>query len=656
MIAPEKIWNSSQLPTLPAVAVRLLELSRDPETEISQVVAVIKSDPAIAAKILKATNSSFFGFKSQVTSLERAIPLLGTTVVTSLALTFSLVDSTMSSGPLAVHYQAYWQQSVIQALTAELISKRMKSGLDCELFLAGLLADLGRLALLKVAGTEYLPVLEAFAETPQKSLVELESEALGIDHVEVGTKLMTQWQLPESLITAIETHHASAETVAALEGTASLFGQAIAIACAVGDYFCTERKFAALDHLRTLAATHLQMGEEELNDFLDDVKSRLNDVGEVFSVDPSNFGDPAELMAQANEQLAQLAMAAHAATTQAEERQRAVEREREELQHRNDELQQRVLHDPLTRCYNRSFLDESLQREISNCQRTATQIGVIFVDIDHFKSVNDTYGHPFGDQVLVEISQILQSSIRSTDILARYGGEEFVIVAAQPTENGLQKVAERLRSRVEAHEIRFGEKLVPITISAGAIVGIPRRVDPEFRDRVIGAADEAMYDSKRNGRNRVTYRSLLSTADQRLMQQWTQLRFSRWLVSRKVLDIPTLSKALAECEVQHKRIGELAVEHGLLEPTQVDQILAQQQENGSRFGDIAQQNNWLTIDSLAALLALQNECPHTLLQTMIHLELIEMVPAEQLLNTYLAEIASLMGKPAPELVGVEDNW
>ena len=87
MLDLQRILKSSQLPTVPTVALRLLELTRDPEVEVSEIVDTVKSDPAIAAKILKATNSSFFGFKSEITSLARAVPLLGTTVVTSLAMT-----------------------------------------------------------------------------------------------------------------------------------------------------------------------------------------------------------------------------------------------------------------------------------------------------------------------------------------------------------------------------------------------------------------------------------------------------------------------------------------------------------------------------------------------------------------------------------------
>ena len=154
MIDQKKILSSSQLPTLPSVAMKLLELARDPETEFKDVIDVVKSDPAITTKILKAANSSFFGFKSPVTSIERAVPLLGTTVVTTLALSFSLVDAAMASGPLAQHYTAYWKQSIVQAVAAEVLAEHYAKTLSSDCFLTGLLLDLGRLAILKnvVAG------------------------------------------------------------------------------------------------------------------------------------------------------------------------------------------------------------------------------------------------------------------------------------------------------------------------------------------------------------------------------------------------------------------------------------------------------------------------------------------------------------------------
>ncbi|MCA9093727.1 MAG: HDOD domain-containing protein, partial [Planctomycetaceae bacterium] len=144
---PSKIWSSTTLPTLPAAAVKLLEMSRNPETEIRDIADVIKRDPALSAKILKSANSTFFGLSSKVSSVDRAVPLLGTTLVTSMALSFSLSESAMSDGPMAEYYKDYWWQSVVQASAAECCAVILADrSAGPEFFQAGLLMDLGRLA------------------------------------------------------------------------------------------------------------------------------------------------------------------------------------------------------------------------------------------------------------------------------------------------------------------------------------------------------------------------------------------------------------------------------------------------------------------------------------------------------------------------------
>src|SRR5262249_30066198 len=122
MIDARKIWSSSQLPTLPAAALRLIELARSPATEIAEIVGVVKSDPAIVARLLKAANSTFFGLSSKVKSIDQVVVLLGTTAVTALALGFSLVEKSSSHGSLRVVYSTYWLQSTVQAIAARMLA------------------------------------------------------------------------------------------------------------------------------------------------------------------------------------------------------------------------------------------------------------------------------------------------------------------------------------------------------------------------------------------------------------------------------------------------------------------------------------------------------------------------------------------------------
>ena len=643
MINPEKIWSSASLPTLPSVAIQLLDLSRDPETEIRQVVDVIKTDPAITAKILKSTNSAFFGFKSEVKSIDRAVPLLGTTVVTSLALSFSLVEAAMTNGPMADHYQSYWMQSVVQGATAEVVAELGSKGLDCEFFLTGLLLDLGRLAMLKTIPNDYLPVLERAAAEPI-DLLRLEREMLGVDHVTVGMKLMENWNLPKSLIHAVELHHADLTTIEALKAEPDYqLIKAVALTSAIGEYFCgaTSSKGNALERLQAIATQLYEMSESQLDDLLYNTRLRVDEAGAAFNANTESLHDPSDLMAMANEQLAHLAMREHAANTEATARQQEMEAQKAELETKNKELTKQALHDPLTGAYNRNFFNEAISKEVDRCRREAATVGVLFSDIDKFKNLNDTYGHAFGDEVLKGVTAIFETAIRSSDTFARYGGEEFVFLLVQPTEKGLAKVAERIRLSVEAEQFFFEGKRVPVTISIGGTIAMPGRKQDDIQQQLLTQADEAMYEAKQSGRNQVRIRSLFSESEQRLIKLVSQRRFSRWLVTKGVLDIRAISKALLKCNTQNIPIGELAEQYGYLDRSQVETILSEQNSSSERFGELAIRIGLLTEETVAQVLAMQLEDPEALARQVVSSGLLDGAKTVSLLQEFRQEIAQL---------------
>ena len=165
------------------------------------------------------------------------------------------------------------------------------------------------------------------------------------------------------------------------------------------------------------------------------------------------------------------------------------------------ELERLATHDPLTGLFNRRQLERQLNDEMARSERYQRPLSLLWLDVDHFKSINDRYGHLAGDQVLRELSRVLQSSVRSVDYVARYGGEELVIILPEVDESEAREMAERLRHKVEAHRIAIPSgKLVKITVSMG-VATYPAHAGE--LSEVIRKADEAMYQAKRLGRNRV---------------------------------------------------------------------------------------------------------------------------------------------------------
>jgi len=176
-----------------------------------------------------------------------------------------------------------------------------------------------------------------------------------------------------------------------------------------------------------------------------------------------------------------------------------------ELQERllsaNDALKVQLAHDPLTTMLSRAAILETLRTELIRSQRQQTTIGIVMADVDHFKQVNDTYGHQAGDSVLLETAKRMRSSVRPYDAVGRYGGEEFLIVMPGCGISGAMSQAERLRNAIRKEPVDTSEGLIAITLSLGVTVGGGAK-SAELEE-LLRTADAALYVAKNGGRNQV---------------------------------------------------------------------------------------------------------------------------------------------------------
>ena len=170
-----------------------------------------------------------------------------------------------------------------------------------------------------------------------------------------------------------------------------------------------------------------------------------------------------------------------------------------ELLQAQESLRFHAEHDALTGVRNRRAIRDTLRKELARCRREQNTLGVILVDVDHFKKINDHYGHASGDAVLATVVQRISATLRSYDLIGRYGGEEFLIIAPGCDLELAQKLAERVRAAVSDEAIDLGNESAAISLSLGVTLGTAES-DPEF---LVAQADTAMYQAKRNGRNRV---------------------------------------------------------------------------------------------------------------------------------------------------------
>ena len=157
--------------------------------------------------------------------------------------------------------------------------------------------------------------------------------------------------------------------------------------------------------------------------------------------------------------------------------------------------------DGLTKIFNKKYFIDTLKKEFAYCLRHRVLLSLVMLDIDHFKKINDTFGHPAGDFVLQKVAAKIGETVRQEDLFARYGGEEFTLLLRESNDDKAVRCAERCRRAVDGHEFQFNGTPIKVTIS----LGVATLFDTDFAqpEDLIAAADKYLYRAKRGGRNRV---------------------------------------------------------------------------------------------------------------------------------------------------------
>lgn len=174
---------------------------------------------------------------------------------------------------------------------------------------------------------------------------------------------------------------------------------------------------------------------------------------------------------------------------------------KKEVEQATRKVVQMATRDPLTNLYNRNYLNDTLEKEVSRARRYQSELACLLLDLDYFKEVNDTFGHRFGDVVLRQFARCLADNIRDTDTAFRYGGEEFLILLPQTDTTGARRIAEKLRALVAAKRFADEQTSTPLTVSIG-IASISQIPSGGTKD-LLACADKALYHAKAEGRNRV---------------------------------------------------------------------------------------------------------------------------------------------------------
>lgn len=477
----DKALNCPRLPSLPAIAIQVIELCRKEDINLREIAQTISNDPALSTKILKTVNSSFYGLSQPVSTITHALVILGLNSVKTLALGFSLVNNLKSVGGTDYDPSPLWRRSLFSAVGSRAIAHKIGMACQEEIFLGSLIQDLGVLVLLQTLGEEYTVLLTA-VDQRMDQLHQLERERLQLDHAVVGSALAEKWKLPPLLVAPIR-HHEQPES--APEELRQMV-QVVALGAKAAKVFIVDDSAPAVEDFFAHAKLWFNLDQNAGKELLETIGQGTREMGKLFEINSGPIRDVGAILAEANDVLEELTLRSQQSANQLEEQNRL--------------LQERAIRDPLTGAGNRGRFNDFLTQQFEHATRQMQPLTLILLDADKFKNFNDTYGHMTGDQVLIALAKTLQNTAPKYALVARYGGEEFAVVVPGMPRTDAAQLAEALRTAVAATPVEAEEQKLRFTASFGVATfdGVNFFRKPE---QMIKAADQAVYAAKSAGRN-----------------------------------------------------------------------------------------------------------------------------------------------------------
>lgn len=617
----QALKRTGRLPSPQGLATAVARLASRDDVSTAELVRLVKSDPAMAGRLLKFANAAGGGSRRHLASLTQAVVFLGLHRIRHLALAFSLLDQFRTGHCPAFDYPAYWRQSLASALAGERLAANAQLPPE-DAFTCGLLCGIGRLALATVFPDRFAVLLGQ--QLPPAEMRAAEEMEFGISHLGLSAELMDDWGLPPLFSAAVRFYECPDQAAfppgSRAEALMHVLGLAHLIACLlVRPAEIEEVPGASLMPALHHAAAHVGLDAAELQSVLSDLASPwvewceelglpsdvpdvarsfapgADRVGEAFRLarmrvalvgEPDSLaaapvalglerlgldvarmsglpylmplpeivlveippaprhdelidairlwrqtvghdqslllgllpGDDASLItdfiaAGGDDFLPlpcrpELLAVRLRAAQQLVAMQHLVRAEREIMIQQADvwaRASQRMLHealtDPLTQLPNRRYGEDSLAQEWGLAKRSGTPLACIMLDIDHFKAINDHFGHELGDLVLRQVADILQVTCRKNDIVFRYGGEEFCVICPASRRHDAVALAGRILAAVRA--FGFGtDGAIRLTVSAGVACRAGHETAAESGGLVM-RADAALYQAKVGGRDRV---------------------------------------------------------------------------------------------------------------------------------------------------------
>lgn len=460
------------------------------DVSATELGALCQADPAFVIRLLSLVNSPAYGLSRRISDVQHAVSLIGTRGLRNLALSLCVQDL----APKGPEGTALLVIGVRRAVTAKLLATAMGRRDPGEYFTIGLLMDAG---LFMIARSDPQTAAAA-ARSPAYARPMLERSAGLEDHPTVGANLVREWNMSDAMVNAIAHHH-DPEPPGDPVGDVVWLAERCAGVFEGGDLTANRSSaLAAADQLGVTAPT--------IDALLQQIPREVMEAARAFERDLGPQPDLESLLRDANASLVEINLSYQTVLAKLERLLKEKEALAIELAAANERLEKTAATDALTGLANHRAFQDALKRDLSRAERDKQPLALVMLDADHFKRVNDSYGHPTGDLVLKTIAELMQQSIRTGDLAARYGGEEFVLLLPNADVAGAKVVAERLRRAIETCPIAGPQGLFKVTASFG-VAATQGAGCARHGSLLIDHADKALYAAKHAGRNTVIARA-----------------------------------------------------------------------------------------------------------------------------------------------------
>jgi diguanylate cyclase (GGDEF)-like protein len=485
--------RTSGAPRLVAVrALQIVQAASAEDANIEDLTRMALGDPAFSLKLLALANSPAFGGQRVYSDVKQAAVRLGLRGLSSVGISL-LVSDMVPAGSVG---DSLLVLALRRALAARWVATELKLSDVDKYFSLGLMLELGVFS----HAVTNVDLAGRLAQLPalHRPLYE---EVQGLKpHPVAGSELAERFHLPKEMADAIRHHH-DVEPPKETAALVAWVAERMAAVFESGPAELAKQELLAHCQLLKLDPARLVQCLEQLPEQVRATATSFDrNLAPQSSLEQLRSDATARLL-ELNQSLEETVGLLRRVVEQKESLSQQLESANKQLLTLNQMLTHEAATDPLSGLANRRSLERELERELSRVRRNGTQLGLLMLDIDHFKRFNDTYGHLAGDEVIKNVGGKLAAALRRGDFVARFGGEEFCVLLPDTDSPGAVLVARRIRIAVERMELQYNGQSLKVTTSIGVTTIEPGAAIE--RDELIACADAALYKAKAEGRNRV---------------------------------------------------------------------------------------------------------------------------------------------------------